>query len=77
VPAGLEALILACLAKEPKLRPASAAALRDALRELDVDVGRWSESAAREWWERWRRDPRAEPAPAAVTARSPTPDPSA
>ena len=55
VPTDLERLILACLEKEPTLRPVSAAALRDALRVLDADVGQWSESAAREWWERWRR----------------------
>jgi serine/threonine-protein kinase len=53
VPAGLERLILACLEKDPARRPESAAALRDALRDLD-DVGRWSESEAREWWERRR-----------------------
>ncbi len=54
VPAGLERLVLACLEKEPAQRPGSAAELRDALGDLD-DVGRWSESEARAWWERWRR----------------------
>jgi serine/threonine-protein kinase len=54
VPTDLERLILACLEKEPTLRPVSAAALRDALNELD-DGRRWSEREAREWWERWRR----------------------
>jgi len=54
VPVDLERLILACLEKEPTLRPVSAAALRDALNELH-DGRRWSEREAREWWERWRR----------------------
>jgi serine/threonine-protein kinase len=54
VPAGLERLLLACLEKDPARRPASAARLRDALRDLD-DVGRWDEREAREWWERWHR----------------------
>jgi serine/threonine-protein kinase len=54
VPAGLERLLLACLEKDPAQRPRSAAALRDALRDLD-DIGRWGETEAREWWDRWRR----------------------
>jgi serine/threonine-protein kinase len=66
VPGGLEKLILACLEKDPARRPAGAAALRDALRDLD-DVGHWCEEEAREWWGRWREarlavGPRAEPA---------------
>jgi serine/threonine-protein kinase len=52
VPPGLEQLILACLEKEPARRPGSAAELRDALGALD-DIERWSESEARQWWERW------------------------
>jgi hypothetical protein len=51
VPPGLEELILACLEKDPEDRPFAAAALRDALRSLDVPE--WTESAARDWWRQW------------------------
>ena len=54
VPLRLERLVLACLEKDPARRPGSAAEMRDALLGLD-DIGAWSESEAREWWERWRR----------------------
>ena len=54
LPTDLERLILACLEKDPARRPVSAAALRDALGALG-GVGRWGESEARQWWERWRR----------------------
>jgi serine/threonine-protein kinase len=62
VPAGLEQVILSCLEKEPDRRPPSAAALRDALDDLD-DVGAWTEREAREWWRRWHeaREPRRAP----------------
>jgi serine/threonine-protein kinase len=66
VPAGLERLILACLEKDPARRPGSAAALRDALGELD-GVGQWGEGEARAWWARWRHG--REERPRDVTAR--------
>jgi eukaryotic-like serine/threonine-protein kinase len=49
VPAELDALILACLAKDPDARPASAHALRQALHRVAVDAA-WDEAAATEWW---------------------------
>jgi eukaryotic-like serine/threonine-protein kinase len=48
VPPALEALVLACLARNPEDRPASAAALREALAAVDVPI--WTEEQAREWW---------------------------
>ena len=50
VPAGMDAVILSCLAKTPEGRPASAAALERQLASLDVDP--WTEERAAEWWQR-------------------------
>jgi hypothetical protein len=52
LPESLERVILSCLEKDPDRRPPSAAALRDALAEID-GVGTWGEREAREWWNRW------------------------
>ncbi len=49
LPADLERLIMACLAKDPAERPQSARAMRDALLAC-ADAGAWSEEAARAWW---------------------------
>ena len=48
VPAELERLVLACLAKDPAGRPRSAAELDRALAAIPVE--RWSEKQAMEWW---------------------------
>jgi hypothetical protein len=49
LPRDLEAVLLACLAKDRDDRPASAAALADAL-DACADAGAWSEDEARAWW---------------------------
>ena len=48
IPSDLEAIVLACLARRPEDRPASAAALDRAL--ASVVVPPWTEEQAREWW---------------------------
>ena len=50
VPPALDALILRCLAKRPEDRPASAAALAEAL-EAAPGVPAWTAAEARRWWQ--------------------------
>jgi eukaryotic-like serine/threonine-protein kinase len=45
----LEAVLLACLAKRPEDRPASAQLLRDRLRACAA-AGRWTNARAAQWW---------------------------
>ncbi|MEM7588463.1 MAG: serine/threonine-protein kinase [Acidobacteriota bacterium] len=49
LPAELEAILLACLAKDPSARPESAAALARRLEAVPV-TGDWSAEQARAWW---------------------------
>ena len=52
ISAGLEKLVLACLAKDREQRPADAAALLVALEECRVE-GTWTQDDARAWWADW------------------------
>ena len=49
VSADLEAVLLACLAKRPEDRPASAHVLRERLRACAA-AGRWTNARAAQWW---------------------------
>jgi eukaryotic-like serine/threonine-protein kinase len=49
LPRDLEAIVLACLSKDRAARPASAAALRDALLACE-DARRYDAAAAQAWW---------------------------
>jgi eukaryotic-like serine/threonine-protein kinase len=53
VPAKLEGVVLACLEKDPNLRPQSAKELSERLAACD-DVEPWSADEARQWWRRKR-----------------------
>ena len=70
VPADLEGVIMACLAKEPGARPISAAMLADRLAACR-DAATWSPRQAREWWDlHLPADPSMGlPRPAAASAR--------
>lgn len=71
LPADLETLVLACLAKDREARPSSAAALRSAFLECD-DAKRYDPKASRAWWERRGAELRASrgsPGGTASTAR--------
>ena len=65
LPQPIEALVLACLEKDPLLRPVSASELRGRLGAL-AESCPWSEDDARAWWERWRERPDRAAAPKAA-----------
>jgi serine/threonine-protein kinase len=48
LPAELERLVMACLAKDPTQRPGSAEQLADELRQCGTEA--WSQADARDWW---------------------------
>jgi len=58
VAADLEAVLLACLAKRPEDRPASAHVLRERLRACAA-AGRWTNARAAQWWAAHRRQLRS------------------
>ncbi|HKU41339.1 MAG TPA: serine/threonine-protein kinase [Polyangiales bacterium] len=48
IPSALDAVVLACLSKQPEARPPSAAAMADALRGIEIEP--WSQVQAEAWW---------------------------
>ena len=48
IPAALDELVVACLAKDPALRPQSAREVSERLEAMDA--GAWTQARAREWW---------------------------
>lgn len=51
IPAPLDQLIIRCLAKDPKERPASAAEMIDVFDTI-TDAGHWGQAEAKAWWAR-------------------------
>jgi serine/threonine-protein kinase len=73
IPPDLEALVLACLAKDPEERPPSAEWLGARLAECQA-AGAWTPARAKEWWEQHFTTASAAPLRAdSVTTTNPTP----
>jgi serine/threonine-protein kinase len=69
IPSDVEDAILCCLAKDPGARPQSALELRRLL--LAARLEPWTDSRARDWWERVRqRGPRSNDSPGKVSRRA-------
>jgi serine/threonine-protein kinase len=71
VSSDLESLLLACLAKQPADRPASAHVLRERLRAC-VAAGRWTQARAAQWWAARRHELRSRVAAKSVQGASST-----
>ena len=70
VSADLEAVLLACLAKRPDDRPATAQVLRERLLAC-VAAGRWTNARAAQWWSVHRRELRSGGAGASAAVDAP------
>jgi serine/threonine-protein kinase len=68
VPAALEALVLACLSKDPKGRPESAAELRRLLEACEVEP--WDNALAQSWWREHQLRVEGESVPPDETGRT-------
>jgi serine/threonine-protein kinase len=62
VPPALDALILACLAKDPDARPVSADAVSEQLAAA-VEPNAWTAAAARAWWQQHQAHATSRPVP--------------
>jgi eukaryotic-like serine/threonine-protein kinase len=69
LPADLERLVLACLAKRPEDRPATAHVFRERLRAC-TGAGAWSNARAAAWWAAHRQKPSRATASAPFDARA-------
>lgn len=70
IPAALETLVMACIARRPEDRPQSAAELNRALASLPVPP--WTEDDAREWWIVNPSGTTSRPSPASTVGEEPT-----
>jgi serine/threonine-protein kinase len=57
IPPELEGIVLRCLAKAPRDRPATAGELAKLLREVPSN-GEWNETVAAKWWSDFRQMPK-------------------
>ena len=71
IPDALERLILSCLAKQPRERPASAGAMVEALDAIAPSAP-WASGRAHAWWDAFdaERSADAEPPPVSATAKT-------